>query len=209
MKLYLSSYRVPTLEEFYELMEKREGISAALITNAKDYRDFERKEGKIESLSEYLGSIGVASTTVDLRDYSRSENVYEALKNYDLIYAIGGNTFNLRQAMKTSGFDMAIRDLLGRGAVYAGESAGAIVMGTSLKGFETMDSLEEVRGEVAWEGIGLVDKVMIPHADSPDYRDRVLPLSHQYKDPIVLNDNQAYIIDGNSQRLVTGIHQEY
>jgi len=207
MKLYLSSYRIPAIEEFYELVGKREDISAALITNAKDYRDHEHKEVKIEALSEYLRTLGINVSTVNLRDYCDSSDVYQTLKDFDLVYAIGGNTFNLRQAMKLSGFDESISRLLSEGVVYAGESAGAIVMGSSLIGLETMDSLDEVNGEIVWAGLGFVEEVILPHADSPDYKDRVTPITQMYPNAIVLNDDQAYMVNNGSSKKVTGVYQ--
>lgn len=207
MKLYLSSYRIPTPEDFYELTEKTENIKAAIITNAKDNRDPVESKQKTDSLLAYLGDLGVASTLIDLRKLN-AQNVVAAFQNYDVIYGHGGNIFNLRQAMAVSGFDVHTHELLeDREIVYLGESAGAIVMGDSLKGFETMDTLNEVQGDVLWEGLGLVDRVILPHADSPDYKDRVLSMTTTYPNAVVLNDNQAFVVNGAHVRLVTGAHQ--
>jgi dipeptidase E len=204
MKLYLSSYRIPTPEDFYELTGKSENIKAAIITNAKDNRDPVESKQKTDSLLAYLGDLGVVSTLIDLRKLN-TQSVVPALQDYDVIYGHGGNTFNLRQAMAVSGFDVHALELLeDREIVYVGESAGAIVMGSTLKGFETVDGLEEVRGDVVWDGLSLVNKVIVPHADSPDFSDRVAPLQKMYPDAIVLNDNQALVVNGGHSRVVSG-----
>lgn len=203
MKLYLSSYRIPTPEDLYELVGKRENIRTAVITNAKDNRDPIESKQKTDSLIAYLSSLGMLSTLFDLRKFD-SSSIVSTFEEFDVIYGHGGNNFNLRQAMAVSGFDLYAQELLGdRRIVYVGESAGAIVMGKSLKGFETADALEEVQGEVVWGGLEFVDRVIIPHADSPRYSGRVKPMTELYPDAVVLNDNQALIVDGKLQKIVT------
>jgi len=63
--------------------------------------------------------------------------------------------------------------------------------------------------EIIWDGMGLVDKAFIPHADIPDpiYIERLPKFMEQYADHmddlIVLNDNEAYVVDGDSQRKIS------
>ena len=59
-------------------------------------------------------------------------------------------------------------DMLDRDAiVYGGFSAGAVVAGPSLAGYELMDDPEEVPAgyerAVVWDGLGLVDFAIVPH----------------------------------------------
>jgi dipeptidase E len=55
------------------------------------------------------------------------EVVEQKLKNYEAIYVKGGNTFDLLSAMKKSGFDKIVRNLIDQGIIYIGESAGSYV----------------------------------------------------------------------------------
>jgi dipeptidase E len=73
--------------------------------------------------------------------------------------------------MRTSGFDHLIRELVGADRIaYGGESAGAIVAGPTLRGLELGDDVSIVpsgyRRAVEWSGLGLVDWVPLPHADT-------------------------------------------
>lgn len=204
MKLYLSSYRVPAPDELISLLGKDPTtVELAIIPNAKDYKELEERTFKLEDLAKYFRAIGFQVTFVDLREYAGAEDLYEALKHYDLIWACGGNTFVLRHEMKRSGFDEAIRRLLDDGKVYGGDSAGAIVAGANLKGFERVDD-PELASPVIWEGMKLVDKTIVPHADSPDFIATTEEVAKNYpqEELIILNDDQALVVDGEYQSVV-------
>lgn len=205
MKLYLSSYRIPTPDDFYELVGKRQDFKLAIITNAKDHRNPIDTKRRTDSLVTFLEGLGAQVSLVDLQKFSGQAQTRQALKEYDVIYAQGGNNFNLRQAMAISGFDQIAKEIFNESVVYVGESAGAIVVGPSLRAFDHMDSLAEVKGDVIWDGLGLIDKVVIPHADSTKYVGRAdLIIRHYGDSAIALNDNQALVIDGSQIKKVTG-----
>lgn len=205
MKLYLSSYRVPTPKDLIDLVGKpAEQIKVALIPNAKDYYAKRARDFKNNELVEYFKNLGLHAEVVDLRDFEQKE-LKEKLINYDLIWAVGGNTFCLRYEMKRSGFENIIRELLESGIVYGGDSAGACVAGPTLKGVETSD-VPEFAEAVIWEGLNLTDKIIIPHADNPWMQEELKPMLETYKDnpsAVVLNDNQAYVVDNQNTRVVT------
>jgi len=208
MKLYLSSYRVPNLDELFGLFESQPSqLRGGIITNAKDSREPDERETKIGSLEKYLAGIGLGQTSrIDLRTYHIA-NIESALSSFDYLFVLGGNTYDLRNAMTSSGFDTGVRSLLQGGMVYIGESAGAIVAGPSLRGFESIDSAEG-RDEVDRNGLGLIDSVIVPHNDSPDprYANRGRQIQAANPDHNVqpLNDSEAVVVNGGSIRLVSG-----
>ncbi len=70
--------------------------------------------------------------------------------------------------MASSGADEAIARLLAEDSVvYGGYSAGACVLGPTLRGVEYADPPGEVEpdhGEdVLWTGLGIIDDVLVPH----------------------------------------------
>ena len=67
--------------------------------------------------------------------------------------------------MKASGADKIITELVKQGKVYSGASAAAVVAGPTLRHFDALDDPNEAR-EVIWEGLHLVDFVVIPHVDN-------------------------------------------
>lgn len=209
MKLYLSSYRVPTPKELFKLVGKQpQDIRMAVVNNAKDHEEPDVYEQKLQETREFFDMIGLKFDLIDLRDFDGPEKLEKTLKVYDLIWGNGGNTFMLLYEMKRSGFDKVIKKLLKKGVVYGGESAGAIVAGASLRGIEFADDPEFAK-EVHWDGMKLIEQSILPHVDSPapEYVERVPEFLKQYANNpdelITLNDNEAYIVDGSDGRKVS------
>ena len=207
MKLYLSSNKIPDLEAFVELVGKPLSETRfALIPNAKDNYADRLRAFKLGQAAAYFTSVGLLVDIVDLRRYSNSDDVYAALKNHDVIWGYGGNTFCLRYEMHRSGFDAAIKQLLAEGKVYGGESAGAIAVSKTLRGSEIAD-VPEAAEVIIWNGLGLVDKIIVPHADSVQYASYVPKMRDLYAGQpnyIELDDNQALVKNGHEERVVTG-----
>jgi len=206
MKLYLSSYRVPTPKDLEALLPRQiKGARVAIITNAKDYKqNAPERKFKLNNLKDFLQDIGFKAKFFDLRDYSNADELETGLAGYDLIWAAGGNTFVLMHEIKRSGFDKAIKNLLKKGIVYGGESAGAVVAGTSLRGIELADDPGEATG-VIWDGMGLIDRVIVPHADNIEFQDSIVKVIEMHRSSgklAVLKDNQALFVDRDNIKLV-------
>ena len=207
MKLYLSSYRIPTPSDLAQLLGKPlEQVMVALIPNAKDYYVDRARDFKVGDLVSYMKELGLKVEVVDLRSYDNPDRLKEKLAHYDLVWAMGGNTYMLRYEMRRSGFEDVIKELLNGGVVYGGDSAGALVAGTSIAGVESADE-PEFAEEVIEEGLGLAPFAILPHVDNPEFAD-VLPIFkklHQDKHEIVeLEDSQAVIFEGKDRRIVEG-----
>jgi dipeptidase E len=183
---------VPNPDKLFGLIGKApEDTTGAIITNAKEKRTAEEKELKLRSLQADLATIGLSNTVeLDLR------RGIPPLRQYDYLYAAGGNAFDLRRAMVETEFDGELRDYLEQGGVYVGESAGAIVVGPSLRGFQ-MDNHRS--DNPIWTGMGLIKTVVVPHNDSPDpaYRNRAghIQRSNPNYRALPLGDNNDFIIN--------------
>lgn len=178
----------------------------ALIPNAKDYKTPEEYDLSLQDVTAAFGELGLVGKVIDLRGFSDHKVLLDVLKNYDLIWALGGNSFILRYEMRRSGFDKILGTLLDDGMVYGGESAGAIVMGRSLEGIELADD-PLLAKEIIYEGVGLVNAVIVPHADNSDpaYQASVSAILRVHSDKpypvITLNDDQALVINGDRQEI--------
>jgi dipeptidase E len=197
MKLYLTSYRIPTPDELFALLPKPPmECRVAIIPNAKDDKLPQERADSLDELIYDLAKYGFATTVVDLREYDDAKVLYEALKPFELIWVAGGNSFILRSEIRLSGFEEIVRDLLSNGAVYAGESAGAIVAGLSLEEADVADD-PDVADEYITEGLGLIDKIIAPHADSPDFVEFINHIKKRYGDDprvVYLRDDQALVV---------------
>jgi dipeptidase E len=171
MRLYLSSYRIGDRAGAL-LALLGNGKRAAIISNALDNvspaaREIHRRE--VYDPHAELASLGITGEDLDLRRYfDQPARLAENLAGFDLVWVVGGNVFVLRRAMRQSGFDRLIVEMLDRDdIVYGGFSAGAVVATPSLDGIDLMDDPAEVPAgytpEVIWDGLGLIDHAIVPH----------------------------------------------
>jgi dipeptidase E len=171
MRLYLSSYRIGDRAGAL-LALLGSGKRAAIISNALDNvspadREIHRRE--VYDPHAELASLGITGEELDLRRYfDQPARLAEKLAGFDLVWVVGGNVFVLRRAMRQSGFDRLIVEMLDRDdIVYGGFSAGAVVATPSLDGIDLMDDPAEVPAgytpEVIWDGLGLIDHAIVPH----------------------------------------------
>ncbi len=192
MKLYLSSYRVPQPDKLFELIGKDPSeIKGAIVTNAKDRRTSEEQALKLKNLQDDLASIGLTDTVVvNLRS---SDVPFDEI---DYVFAAGGNTFALNQAIQDTGFKDKLVNYLNSGGVYVGESAGAIVAGPSLRGFEGLDNYFE---GAPFSGMGITGTIIVPHNDSldPQFANRApdIKKANPGIDVLPLNDNEDWIVN--------------
>lgn len=206
MKLYLSSYRVPVEKPLFELFNKKQShLSGAIIVNAKDGRKPAEKEQKLESLQSDLAKIGLKKTVfIDLLSFSAPSKMGRQLAKYDYLYMAGGNSFSLLSAMHKSGFDGIAEDLLDAEQVYIGESAGAVVAGPSMRGFEQVD---EAPHKPPKKALSLISTIIVPHNDSSEpayngFAERIEQLNPDYKvQP--LNDNQCWVKNDSKTKIYT------
>jgi dipeptidase E len=122
---------------------------------------------------EALSTLGLEPETVDLRNFFGSPSATRnTLDAFNGVWVLGGNVFILRRAMKYSGFDQLLAEKAADSMpfVYSGYSAGACVLGPTLKGLHLVDPPEQLaegyEAEVIWEGLNLLPYSIAPHFDS-------------------------------------------
>lgn len=209
MRLFLSSYRAGNYQnELVNLFGR--GAKVALITNPKDYKtELEYKESVTEVV-DFLKNLGFKVTKIDLRKYFEKVNfTKEDLKTFQAIWMPGGNTFVLRRALKYSGADKIIREMVGKDEIiYGGESAGAILPTPTLTGVQFGDDLNVVpagyQKEVIWEGLNLIPYHVVPHYQSEwegaeDMIKALKKKKHTYR---TITNDQAIIIDGDREEFL-------
>jgi len=174
MKFYLSSYKLGN-----EITKLKELIPAdnkktAYISNALDFSDdLERRKQSEQADIEQLNEVGLNDVEkIDLRDYfGKKAKLEKKLSEFGIIWVRGGNCFVLRQAMKLSGLDEILKDLLKKeNILYGGYSAGVCVLAPTLKGMELVDDPNvkpyDNQKETIWDGVGILDYTIVPHYKS-------------------------------------------
>jgi dipeptidase E len=215
MRLYLSSERLG--ERSGTLLGMVAGPRVAIVANGYDYcgaiaRDFYRAE--IYDPVPEFEALGLVPEELDLRaHFGDPQSLKQRLAAYDLVWVMGGNSFVLRRAMRSSGFDNIIRDLLEADAItYGGYAAGAIVAGPSLRGMELMDDPWEVPAgyddPLIWHGLGLTPFAIVPHYRSrhPDAAAAEKIVSYMEARKVrhrTLSDGEVIVRIGNLERLAS------
>lgn len=212
MRLYLSSFglgRRPD-ELLALLWGKRR---AAIVLNAKDASSEASRARSLAEETEALARLGLKPRELDLRDYfGEASRLREALTELDLLWVRGGNVFVLRRAMRQSGLDRLLPELLAGGRlVYGGFSAGTCVLAPSMRGLETVDDPHSAPAgyarEPVWEGLGVLPYAVAPHyrSDHPE-SEAVDRLVQRFVDDHVLfkalRDGEAIVVDGDRHDVV-------
>lgn len=209
MKFYLSSYKMGSPENQEKLKEMTKGKkNMAYIPNAMDWAtDLERRKLSENKDFEDLKQLDFVINRLDLQDYfNKPEELKKELEKYDIIWVRGGNAFVLRQAMKLSGFDKILKELIDSNSdmIYSGYSAGVCILGPSLKGLEIDDDLTQKPygndKDIVWEGLSVFDYVIVPHyqSDHPE-SEMIEKVVEYYKENNIsfktLHDGEVIIIE--------------
>ena len=180
MKFYLSSYKLGLKTDKLKEMIPVNNKKIAYISNALDFSDdLERRRQSEQVDIEQLNEIGLNEIEkLDLRDYFGKKNALEKkISEFGTIWVRGGNCFVLRQAMKLSGLDEILKDLLTKeDFLYGGYSAGVCVLAPTLRGLELVDDLNvkpyKDQKETILDGVGLLNYTIVPHYKS-DYPESI------------------------------------
>ena len=169
MKFYLSSYRVGNKAE--ELVKMIPNNKIGYIPNASDNLSEERNQSHQVSNIRELRKLGLEPEIIDLKNYFGKYTELEAkLDELKAVWIKGGNTFVLRQAMKLSGFDTYILSNFQKDFLYAGYSAAICVLYKNMYALQIVDDPYAFpygeKNETIWEGLGVVDHMLLPHFDS-------------------------------------------
>jgi dipeptidase E len=215
MRLYLSSFRLGNQpQRLVDLVGDNKRV--AIIVNAGDLMTDDDRKARVQQESALLESLGFTPVELDLRHYFNSESkrqeLGEILAGCGLVWVRGGNTFVLRRAMRASGFDTIITDLLQRDAIaYGGYSAGILVLTPSLHGTELVDDPFSIPAgynpDVIWECLGLVPYAIAPHyrSDHPESADIEKVVQYWIDNHTLfraLRDGEAIVVNGDDEEEV-------
>src|SRR3989344_1992547 len=213
MRLYLSSFRVGNHPEELEQLIGKSKARVGIIMNATDLDAEEEITEKFEGEKERFSGLDFKMERLDLRDYfGQSEKLKDRVRRVDCLWARGGNTYVLRRAMKESGLDSLIIELLRVDElVYAGYSAGVVVLQKSLKGLDIVDDPKAVPvgypKEVIWDGLGILPYNIAVHyrSDHPESAavEKEIEYLKKHRIPYkTLRDGEAIIINGDKEEFL-------
>lgn len=204
MRMYLSSFDLGNAPS--ELAGLALAGRVALIMNALDNRPEGRERWRVGQTRK-LEALGLTVRDLDLRDFfGAPDRLREVLREHDMVWINGGNAFILRRAMKLSGMDTAIADLLARDEiVYARFSAAAVILSSALHGLEAVDDPHDVPDgypvAIEWSGLGILPFAIVVHYQSDHAESAAVEKEIEYYNRSnipyrTLRDGEAFIVRG-------------
>lgn len=191
--ILLTSAGMNMKEEILKILPKpAEQIKLAHITTASkvepDTSWMQEEVDEMQKLGFQVEEIDIAGMSEDaLRD---------ALVGKDIIYVQGGNTFYLLKHVRESGFDTIVKELIERGVIYIGVSAGTIIAGPTIETAAWKGTWpdENVTKLTDLTGMNLIDFNVFVHYDER-YKESVAKESAKSNYPVkILTDDQAVLI---------------
>ncbi len=133
----------------------------------------------------------------------KTQNEFRKLfSDKDAIHVEGGNTFYLLKAIKKTGFDKILRELIDKDVVYVGTSAGSYVMCPTIEMATWKTDVRPRYGLDDLTGLNYVPFLIFAHYDSK-YDDILSSAINNTRYPVrILTDNQAILIHDEKIELV-------
>ncbi|OIO49115.1 MAG: hypothetical protein CO042_00270 [Parcubacteria group bacterium CG_4_9_14_0_2_um_filter_41_8] len=131
------------------------------------------------------------------------QELREILKDKEAIYVEGGSAFYLLKAVRESGFDNVVKDLISKGVLYIGSSAGSYICCPSIEMalWKHQDKYEHC-GLTNFTGLNLVSFLITVHYKQ-EYeallKEKISQAKYQVK---ILTDDQAILVQDDKVELI-------
>lgn len=198
-KLFLSSAGLSekTKDIFLEFFgQDPKASKIAVIPTASDV---EENKTYLENDITFMRELGFETSLIDLKGENQ-QTLLEKLSGYDIIFVEGGNTFYLLDYVKKSGFDKIIGELLDRGKIYFGVSAGSYIACPTI---EAADWKHIDKNEVGLKDLSALN--LVPFLISAHFREDLRPIISSAKTTypyVALYDTQAVIVEDDKYKVV-------
>ena len=137
-----------------DLLERSGGREVLVLPTAAAY---EHPERAVETARRWFATLGAEARGLMVLSHADAEEEANAaqVRNAPFVYLGGGSPLHLRSVLKGSAVFEALEHAWRHGAVVAGSSAGAMVLG---------DPMIDPRGGAFTVGLGLVEQLaVLPH----------------------------------------------
>lgn len=197
--ILLTSAGMNVKEEILKIISKpaNQIKIAHVITASKVAKDL----SYLEKENQIMKELGFSVEDVDIE--GKNENELRILLNdKDIIYVQGGNTFYLLKHVKVSGFDKVVKELVKKGTIYIGVSAGSYIACPTIEMANWKHSDKNKFGLTDLTGLNLVPFLLSVHF-KPEYAEVLKQEIATTKYPVkILTDKQAILVRDNDIKLV-------
>lgn len=152
----------------------------------------------------YFKANGYYFEDLDL-DGKNEIELREKLSKFNAVFVNGGSTFYLLKSIRESGFDKVIKELLPKGFIYMGASAGSYVACPTIEmaTWESQDKYDHY-GITDLTAMNLVPFLLSVHY-IPEMQDLLKEKINQSKYSVkILNDEQALLVKDGKTKLFGG-----
>jgi len=160
----------------------------------------EKNKGYVTKDTNLMKELGFQVTEADISGMTEGK-VRKLLKDTDIIYVQGGNTYYLLKCIKESGFDEVVKELLEKGVIYIGVSAGSYVAGPTIEQSNWVHEHNRF-GLTDLTAMNLVPFLLLVHY-VPEYKsilkEKIPKSKYEFK---ILTDDQAILVKGDDYKLV-------
>lgn len=165
-----------------------------------DQLDFHIKYSK-----ELLSEMGLVVDELEISTATHLD-IVSKLENNDYIYVAGGNTFFLLQEMNRTGAGNLIKMQINAGKLFAGESAGAILLAPHIAYSKETDNPLAAPQLNTYEALNIIDFYPVPHYKNPPLQEAVDMVISKYGAELPLvpfSNSQAILIIGKEMQIVS------
>ncbi len=146
-------------EKVVEIMGTPDSKKVAIITTAAEGKETNKYSVLAKN---QLGQMGFK--TIDFIDLELDGE--KSVEGYDMVYVCGGNTFKLIKFIRESNFKAEIINLLHKGGLYFGVSAGSLIVGPSIKIVNEVNPDNNDVGLSNMSGLNIIKEIIFPHYES-------------------------------------------
>ena len=195
MKLFLAAEAkhpdsMVKLESFIGGFRDKKIVYVPTAANGEKVEGYHWSKGETYQL---FKDSGAKISVLELENYLTND-FKKDLINTDAIYFAGGYAAYLMYWVLRTKFDVVIKELVEKGVIYIGSSAGSMITGANLSVVEWFIG-EEEPGAKYLPGLGLVDFDFYPH-----YEDSLYPqIKEKYtgKKLYLVKNGEAITVDGS------------
>lgn len=197
--ILLTSAGMKVKEEILKILPKpaNQIKIAHIITASKVEKDL----SYLEEESQMMQELGFKVENIDIE--GKNENELRVLLNdKDIIYVQGGNSFYLLKYAKESGFDKVVKELVEKGTIYIGVSAGSYLACPTIEMSLWKYQDRDMFGLTDLTALNLVPFLLIVHfkpEHAPILKQEILTAKYPVK---ILTDEQAILIKDNETKFV-------
>ncbi|MFA6476117.1 MAG: Type 1 glutamine amidotransferase-like domain-containing protein [Candidatus Paceibacterota bacterium] len=201
MKLILASDLSFLLKHSYDLtgLPKDQMKIGYVTTASKGARKFGQRVQEV--IIPTIRENGYSIEEIDIKDKSKEE-LRSFFEDKNIIHIEGGNTFYLLKAIKETGFDEILKEMLEEGKIYIGTSAGAYVMCPSIAVSDWADETIDRFGLSDFTALNYVPFVLKAHYEDQEeelVKEKMKTLKYPLR---ILRNGQGILVENGIDTFV-------